>query len=70
MKTGLQKIQNVRKQVIKNDLPITWNTVDLGQLALDVTHYSKMGLDMMQTNHLVAIPYKKKGWQALFCYIY
>jgi len=44
----------------KNDLPITWNTVDLGQLALDVKHYSKMGLDMMQTNHLVAIPYKQK----------
>lgn len=38
--------------------PITWNTVDLNALALDVVHYARMGLDMMQENHLSAIPFK------------
>lgn len=41
-----------------NNDPITWNTVDLTSLALDVVHYARMGLDMMQPNHLSAIPFK------------
>ena len=43
-----------------NKLPMTWGSVDLQQLALDVKYYSKMGLDMMQQNHLTAIPFKNK----------
>lgn len=42
----------------KNDDPINWGTVDLNKLALDVMHYARIGLDMMQDNHLYAIPYK------------
>ena len=42
----------------KNDDPINWGTVDLNALALDVMHYARMGLDMMQKNMLFAIPYK------------
>ena len=41
--------------------PITWNTVDLNTLALDVVHYARMGLDMMQSNHLSAIPFKNNN---------
>ena len=41
--------------------PITWNTVDLNALALDVVHYARMGLDMMQNNHLSAIPFKNNN---------
>ena len=41
--------------------PITWNTVDLNALALDVVHYARMGLDMMQSNHLSAIPFKSNN---------
>lgn len=41
--------------------PITWNTVDLNALALDVVHYARMGLDMMQSNHLSAIPFKNNN---------
>ena len=41
-----------------NPDPINWNTVDLNALALDVVHYARMGLDMMQDNHLSAIPFK------------
>lgn len=44
----------------KNDLPISWNTIDLQTLAIDVKHYAKMELDMLQPNHLVAIPFKSK----------
>lgn len=38
--------------------PINWNTIDLNQLALDVMHFARMGLDMMQDNMLTAIPFK------------
>lgn len=41
-----------------NDLPITWGNVNLKDLALDVIHYARMGLDMMQKNHISPIPYK------------
>ncbi len=44
------------KQV--NDLPYKWNNVNLPDLARDVVHYARMGLDMMQPNHLFPIPYK------------
>lgn len=42
----------------KNNDPIKWETVDKNKLALDVMHYARIGLDMMQPNHLYAIPYK------------
>lgn len=41
-----------------NDLPMIWANVNLKDLALDVIHYAKMGLDMMQKNHISPIPYK------------
>lgn len=44
----------------KNDLPTTWENINMADLAIDIAHYSKMGLDMMQANHLFPIPYKNK----------
>ena len=41
-----------------NDLPVIWENVNLTDLALDSVHYARMGLDMMQDNHLFPIPYK------------
>ena len=41
-----------------NNLPVTWGNVNANDLALDVVHYARMGLDMMQDNHLFPIPYK------------
>ena len=41
--------------------PITWNTVDLNALALDVVHYARMGLVMLQSNLLSAIPFKSNN---------
>lgn len=50
---------NTNKQY-NNDLPINWNTVNLKECILDAVHYAKMGLDMMQPNHLTAMPFKNK----------
>lgn len=41
-----------------NNTPVTWNTVNLNDLALDLVHYARMGLDMTQDNILFPIPYK------------
>lgn len=41
-----------------NNTPINWNTVNLNDLALDLVHYARMGLDMTQDNMLFPIPYK------------
>lgn len=46
-----------------NDLPVVWQNVNLTDLALDLVHYARLGLDMQQDNMLFPIPYKnaKKG---------
>jgi len=41
-----------------NDLAYSWNTIDLPQLAQDLAHYARVGLDMMEDNTLFPIPYK------------
>lgn len=41
-----------------NTLPFTWNNINLTELALDVVYYSKVGLDLLEDNHLFPIPYK------------
>lgn len=56
------------RRVIKNNsnrdhtydeqLPVTWTNVNLNDLAMDLVHYARIGLDMMQDNHLFPIPYK------------
>lgn len=46
-----------------NNLPITWQNVNMTDLALDLVHYARMGLDMLQPNMLFAIPYKNNKAQ-------
>ena len=41
-----------------NNLPVTWQNVNLADLALDLVHYARMGLDMQQDAMLYPIPYK------------
>jgi recombination protein RecT len=43
-----------------NPLPCKWENVNLRDLALSVMHYSKMGLDPAQDNHLFPIPFRNK----------
>ena len=46
-----------------NEVPVDWNHVNLPDLAIDLVHYARMGLDMTQENMLFPIPYKnKRGW--------
>lgn len=54
----LRKNANNKNHDYDNDLSYNWNTVDLSQLALDLVHYARVGLDMQQDNHLFPIPYK------------
>ncbi len=46
-----------------NELPVDWNHINLPDLAIDLVHYARMGLDMTQDNMLFPIPYKntKRG---------
>lgn len=46
-----------------NALPYTWDNVNLHTLALDVVYYARMGLDMMEKNHLFPIPFKNNKAQ-------
>lgn len=59
----LRKNDNNRDHKYDNPIPIIWENVNLNDLALDVVHYARMGLDMMQKNHLFAIPFKNNKTQ-------
>ena len=54
----IRKNENNKNHDYDNPLPINWNTVNLNDLALDLVHYARMGLDMTQDNMLFPIPYK------------
>ena len=56
----LRKNGNNRDHKYDNPLPITWANVNLPELALDVVHYARLGLDMMQPATLYPIPYRNK----------
>lgn len=43
-----------------NPLPMTWQNVNLKDLALDVVYNVRMGLDMTQKNHIFPIPFRNK----------
>ena len=57
----LRKNTNNSDHKWDNDLPVNWNTVNLNDLALDLVHYARMGLDMMQDNMLFPIPLRNKN---------
>lgn len=41
-----------------NNMPYVWQNINLPALAKDLAHYARIGLDMMEDNHLFPIPYK------------
>lgn len=43
-----------------NPIPVTWKNVNMADLALDVVHYARLGLDTMQANFITPIPYLNK----------
>lgn len=54
----LKKAEEDRARKGKESLPCTWANVNLQQLAVDLAHYARIGLDMAEDNHLFPIPYK------------
>lgn len=54
----VRKNSNNRDAKYNNELPYTWNNVDLPVLAQDLAHYARVGLDMLEDNMLFPIPYK------------
>ena len=55
-----RKIKNENNSDHKydNPLPYDWQHINLQQLAKDLAHYARVGLDMMEPNTLYPIPYK------------
>ena len=56
----IRKNEGNKDQKYNVNLPVTWENVNMVNLALDVVHFARMGLDMMQANHLFPIPYRNK----------
>jgi len=54
----LRKNANNKDHKWDNELAYSWQTIDLPQLAQDLAHYARVGLDMMEDNTLFPIPYK------------
>lgn len=59
----IRKNSNNKDHKYDNPLAITWQNVNLPELAQDVVHYARMGLDMMQPNMISPIPYRNKKAQ-------
>jgi len=59
----IRKNENNKDHKYDNNFPYTWNNVNLNDLAVDVVYYAKMGLDMMQENHISPIPFKSNKAQ-------
>lgn len=56
----VRKNDNNKDHKYGNPLPCVWSNINLDDLALDAVHYARMGLDMMQDNHLSPIPFRNK----------
>lgn len=54
----VRKNGNNKDHKYDNNLPVIWQNVNLNDLALDLVHYARLGLDMQQDNMLFPIPYK------------
>jgi recombination protein RecT len=48
----------LKRNTEKNNLPYSWQTINLPALAKDLAHYARIGLDMSSKNHLFPIPYR------------
>lgn len=57
-KDRLRKNANNKDHKYDNKLEVIWKNINLHDLAMDIIHYAKIGLDMMQDNHLYPIPFK------------
>lgn len=56
----LRKNEANRDHKFDNPVPVTWANVNMTNLALDVVHFARLGLDTMQSNFITPIPYLNK----------
>ena len=56
----VRKNENNRDHKYDNAVPVSWANVNMADLALDVVHYARLGLDTMQANFITPIPYLNK----------
>ena len=56
----IRKNEANRDHKYDNPVPVTWVNVNMGDLALDVVHFARLGLDTMQANFITPIPYLNK----------
>ena len=56
----VRKNENNRDHKYDNAVPVTWANVNMADLALDVVHYARLGLDTMHANFITPIPYLNK----------
>lgn len=54
----VEKNKKTTKDEWKNKLPYIWKNVNIQELAIDVVCYSRVGLDLLEDNHLFPIPFK------------
>jgi recombination protein RecT len=47
-----------KSEQYRDNLPVTWENVNMSKLAIDVVCWSAIGLDPLQPNHINIIPYK------------
>ncbi len=55
------EVNRQRKRKNKDPLPVTWENIDMQELARDVVTYARIGLDPAQKNHIHPIPYKNNA---------
>ena len=53
-----EKKRMAKGEQYRDDLPLTWENVNMSKLAIDVIAYSSVELDPTQANHINMIPYK------------
>lgn len=55
------EVNRQRKRRNKDPLPVTWENIDMQELARDVVTYARIGLDPSQKNHINVIPFKNNA---------
>lgn len=55
---GAEQRRLAKTEKYRDAVPVVWQNVDMNAFALDCVHYSRLGLDPLQKNHLHVIPYK------------
>lgn len=56
----IRKNEANRDHKYDNPVTVTWANVNMSDLALDVVHFARLGLDTMQANFITPIPYLNK----------